>query len=316
MHRVSFLIPLLPLVLVTPAHAAEIVVDGQDACLAIGGDWASGETCVVHRLVVPQGTTLVIAAGVGLASDGPIRNYGVLDTRGWFRPDGPTLNRGTLITRGITVNGDELTNEGTFLNYGWLHPHSRIASYGVFENEGYFETCTGQFENYGYMRNGNAIENWGGLIVNHAIAVNDGYIYNPSDWYEIANYGGFENNGEVINHGVLPVGCGGAWYGTGTFSGNPVEYEPCDPALAIEQLNADIFELGPQQEDFLTKAQVVSLTSKTARAGKRPGESAALVEAFVEEVGELVADGVLPRHIGASLIGRVDRIAVLLAGGA
>lgn len=317
MTRIAVLVLLLSSCLVAPARSADIVIDGEAGCTAIGGEWTAPVTCAVHHLVVQAGTTLVFAAGVGLVSDGPAFNYGVVETHDYFRSDGPFYNRGSLLTYGLTVNENLLSNERTFLNYGWLHLHGLIANYGWFENEGTLETCAGPFVNYGYMRNGNAIENWGTLIVNHGIAVNEGYIYNPdSDWYRIPNYGGFENSGVVDNDGSMPVGCGGAWYGDGHYGGNPVEYEPCDPAVAIGVLNAYISGLGAQGSDILTKAQIVSLTSKTARAGKRPGEAAALIEAFVEEVGGLVADGSMPSYIGVSLVGRVDRIAVLLAGGA
>ena len=49
-----------------PAHAADILLDGEVSCLSIGGAW-SGGTCTVDRLSVPADTRLY-ARFVGLSA--------------------------------------------------------------------------------------------------------------------------------------------------------------------------------------------------------------------------------------------------------
>jgi hypothetical protein len=45
------------------AAAADIVLDGEAACVAIGGAWAAA-ACKVERLKVPAGTRLFTIRGV------------------------------------------------------------------------------------------------------------------------------------------------------------------------------------------------------------------------------------------------------------
>jgi hypothetical protein len=85
-----------------PARAADIVIDGEAACLSIRGAWGYS-SCTVDRLIVPAGTRMVIASGVGFYPASLI-NDGVLETNGRFDP-GPFTNRGTLKTTGPRSTG-------------------------------------------------------------------------------------------------------------------------------------------------------------------------------------------------------------------
>lgn len=288
-----------------PAAAADIILDGEAACHAIGGVWRYSASCEVARLVIPTGTRLVVASGVGF-SVGDLVNDGVLETRSHFTPTGTLTNRGTLVTSGITVNSGPLYNFGTWVNHGWLHPHNAVFNERIFVNDGLFETCSGQFVNRGFMRNLNDIANWGGLIINIGLAVNEGVLYNPEGSYTIENHGAIDNLGTLENWGQVVGYCGSALYGAGTLLGNPVEAEPCEPELAVGVLGNVVLALHPA--GVLSKDQTILLSSLLYKAGKRleqGNEDAAVeqLEAFVAEVGRAVAAGV-PEVFGRSLIAR------------
>jgi len=135
--RCGVLVLASSMLLPSPARAADIVIDGEAACLSIRGEWGYS-SCTVDRLVVPAGTRLVVADSVAFYPRELI-NDGELETNGRFDP-GPFTNRGTLITNGITVNWGLLVNRGTWVNHGWLHPHNAVINEWSFENDGFFET--------------------------------------------------------------------------------------------------------------------------------------------------------------------------------
>jgi hypothetical protein len=291
-----------------PAKAADVLLDGEAACYSLRGEWQYGGSCTLGRLVVPAGTRLVTGSSVTLTT-GVVINDGTIETNGTFRPNGTLINRGTLVTNGMTVNAAPLYNRGTWFNHGWLHPHSLVVNEWNFEQNGYFETCTGWFVNRGYMRNSSALENWGGLVVNEGLAVNDGYVYNPSDGYRLENGGALENNGTIVNEGVALGKCGGAWYGSGDYSGNPIEFEPCLAADAVDVLANVVLGLNPA--GVLSRDDTLLLSSLLFKAGKRleeeqSSEAAILLDRFRAEVLRLMSEGLAP-VIGRSLVARADR---------
>ncbi|MBM3792179.1 MAG: hypothetical protein FJW35_17765, partial [Acidobacteria bacterium] len=315
------------------AHAEHHLVDGAQGCFAIGGEWQPGDyqggTCRVPRLVIDADDTLTVVAGVNLTIDGNGRNYGSVETQGRFRPNGTFYNRGTLTTEGITVPGYLIVNTGIFVNRGWLHTHGQIDNYGIFENEGrgFIETCSGAIINYAYMHNASDsyIDNWFVLIRNEGFLVNDGHMYNPSgDSYRIENFGAFENAGDIYNGGVIWNACGGAFYGGGSISGNPPEYQDCDPEYLLYDLISRVLKAGSPPTPTLCKSDVRSLTDYLARAAKdvarwysapeiyssAPAE--AKVQAFMAEVRALTAAGTLPEYLGAALVGWAERILVVI----
>jgi hypothetical protein len=301
----------------SPVHATEVIVDSEAGCLAIGGQMVYTTHCHVdRRLVVPAGTRVVLDRSFSLTVTGPVFVDGILQTDGRFDPNGGLTNRGTLLTRGTTVNGGLLVNEATWVNEGWLHPHAGVVNTGEFTNDGYFETCGGGFENRGLMHNRASIENWSGWMLNAGIWVNDGDIYNPEgDSYRFVNRGALENNWMFWNEGLLTGECGSVWYGDGYFSGIPLAYEPCAPAIAAERLTDVVLGFGPPQADVLTKDDTISLTESLARAAKRldahndPAAEAALRQ-FIDDVASL--SGTLPPHISRALVAWAERILELM----
>jgi hypothetical protein len=310
--RISVLLLVFLAISAISSVGRDYVVDGSEGCRAIGGEWFPN-ACLVHRLVVQAGSTLTVAPGVYFSSDGPIYNYGRVDIAGTFTPYGPVYNRGTFLF-GQLFNGAPVLNYGTMVGRGWIHPHESFENYGVFENHGYFETCSSWLYNRGYLHNSGGIANWSGMMVNEGIIVNDDYFHNPSGpYYRFDNIGAFENNGVFENGGVVWCACGGAWYGTGSIDGFPVEFEACESGNAVDRLNAAVIQLGPQAAGYLSKGQVIRLTSLAAEAGKRlasgrPDDASALLRLFVQEVGGLAGEGALPRYMADALIARANRI--------
>jgi hypothetical protein len=302
---------------VTPAGAEDLLVDGPDGCAAINGEWQiASYSCLVHSLVVGSEDTLIVAVGTGLRSDGPIFNYGRMDVRGTFRLNAAFSNRGTLETSGLTVNQAPITNSGTYINYGWLHTEGGLENYGFFENRGLFETCMGALVNHAYMHNVNDIANWGGLIVNNGITVNDGSLYNPDGSYYVVNNGAFENRRTVENWGTVTSTCGSAFYGAGSVLGNPVAHEPCNPAQAVQLLTSRLFELGVQGR--LSKAEVKRLTGYTGKATKAliaasPGSALVELHTLIGDVQALLDAQRLPEYIAHALIGWAEAIVELIS---
>jgi hypothetical protein len=153
------------------------------------------------------------------------------------------------------------------------------------------------------------------------LAVNDGRIYNPdSDHYQILNAGALENNNFVENGSVdspetLKNLCGGAMYGPGAFLGGPVEYEPCEPAHAVNVLVNVVFALQPA--GVLSKDDALLLSGLLQKAAKRLGEGnesegISLLTTFNSEVARLTSEG-LADVIGRSLIARADRALAIVA---
>jgi len=292
----------------SPAIAEDLILDGEASCLAIGGVWDAVETCHVNDFTIAAGTTLVVMPGVTIISEGSLVIAG------------PLINHGTFVANGIIGTSAVIRNTGTFRNYGWLHPESPIENEGVFENEGLLDVCIGVVRNHAYMHNTGGIDNWG-RIENDGLIVNDGYIYNPDlGFVGITNFGAIENNHFVDNEGVVLCACGAAWYGSGSLTGNPVEYEPCDPGETIRRLVESVMDLGPTGKDRLSKGQIIGLVKVLGRAGKRlsmdhPDQARENLEVFVDEVGCLVAEGEMAVWIGQMLVARADRIIELLSLG-
>jgi len=285
---------------VSPAGAADMILDGEPGCLAIGGIWGGG-TCHVTDFTIAAGTNLIVMPGVRLTSDG------------YFTANGPIHNYGTFEPGGIIVNNAIILNWGTLINRGWLHPHSAIENEGIFENRGLLDICMGVVRNHAYMHNMDIIENWY-MIENEGLLVNDGYIHNPDlGFVGITNFGAIENNETVDNEGVVLCACGAAWYGSGFLSGNPIEYESCDPGEAIRRLQESVMDLGPTGKDRLSKEEIIGLVKVLGRGGKRlamghPDLALENLEVFVGEVGRIVAEGGLAAWIGQMLVARGDRI--------
>jgi hypothetical protein len=295
------------------AQADTLLLDGPPACASLGGQWDYG-TCRVTRLIVQAPDTVVVHETVGLAVDGTSYNYGRLAPRGTFQQFGVLHNRGTLVTEGLTVPSGVLINAGTFVNRGWIHTHGVIENHGVFENEspGFMETCSGPVINHAYFHNASALDNWGGLVVNHGVLVNDGSIYNPDGDYSIVDSGALENRGSIDNGGRFSVPCGGVVYGEGRFDGTPPDYAECAPGPAARLLAARVRDLGRPPGGILSKLDALALVDALAPLAKAPSglapEGPLHVRLFVERVQALREAGRLPVHWAAALVAWAERL--------
>lgn len=237
----------LSVVVPWPAHAADVLLDGEVPCLSLGGSW-SGGTCTVDRLVVPAGMRLY-AVSVGLSA-GKVIVDGTLEIRGGsFRVTRLLLNRGSLSTYSFVVITGPMKNQGTWANGSQFFSEHTVVNEWNFFNTGTFESAmfvnTGGAFNYtGWIRNA------GGSLVNKGYLLNAGYLDNPPGAI-IENTGAIENDdGTFFNAGTALSLCGSAWHFQplgpfpGTPVGNPVEFQPCAPADAVGVLGNYVLTLG------------------------------------------------------------------------
>jgi hypothetical protein len=272
-----------------PASAADIVLDGEAACLSIGGVW-SGAACAVDRLIVPADTRLFTVMGISL-STGELVIDGVLQIEGDFEPTRTLLNRGTLITRSFIVSRAQLLNQGTWLNQGSFYSDSTVVNEWIFDNRGIFETRAGMFINRGYtvIVSGAHIWNSGGLMVNEGNVYNYGYLHNPA--------GSILDNAGVIvtydatlfNYGRALGRCGSAYYFQYPWYlvGNAVEFEPCSGADAVGALANDVLALGNRR--VLSKDDTILLSGLLFKSSKRlqtgdEVQGVELLQMFIAEV--------------------------------
>lgn len=318
-YRTCLFVSLFAFCLAAPSAAEDAVVDGPDGCLALRGEWIPPATCDLRHLVVEPGDRVMFESTVTFTTSGPLFNYGRLEVRGNFLPSQEVTNRGTLIMGGLTVNSATLANEGTLINRGWLHNHAGVVNRAVFLNQGFFETCNGALVNHAFMRSTGDIENWGSMISNLGILVNEGRLYNPDgDTYVVHNTGGLENLSTVENGGTLRNTCGAALYGAGTVSGVDPIYDPCDPALALQLLTTRVLDSGQFALGSLTKKDVRLLSGHLARAAKALGvgdaaAAAGWVEQFSADVQAVEAEGRIAPPLAAAYVGWADRLVALLS---
>ena len=269
------------------AAAADIVLNGEAACLSIGGAW-SGAACKVDRLKVPADTRLFTIRGVALSA-GDVLIDGLLQIEGDFEATRTLHNRGTLITRSFIVNQAQVLNQGAWLNQGTFHSDETVVNEWYLENWGLFQTRSGDFINRMYIviAPGGQIWNSGGLMVNEGYVSNFGYLINPSTLDNAGVILTFDatlfNNGRAIGR------CGSAYYVRfpGIFVGNPVEVEPCTDSDAVGALADYVFDLGKRRlmdkHDAIEFRNLLKKSSKRLEKGDQ-AEGLALLQAFLAEV--------------------------------
>jgi hypothetical protein len=140
------------------AAAADIFLDGEAACLSIGGAW-SAATCTVDRLIVPADTRLFTVREVGLTT-GELVIDGLLQIDGGFEATRMLLNRGTLITRSLVVSQAKMWNRGTWLNQGAFYSDNSVVNDWILDNRGIVQTRSGVFANRGYAVIGPGAQIW------------------------------------------------------------------------------------------------------------------------------------------------------------
>ena len=298
-----------------PAHAADILLDGEESCLSIGGAW-SGGTCTVDRLSVPAATRL-FARFVGLSAR-EVFVDGTLDISGGsFRVTGPLLNRGRLTTSSFVVITGPMDNLGTWENRSQFFSENTVLNAWNFYNTGSFESA--MFINRGGVLNFTGwIRNSGGTFVNEGFMLNAGYLDNPGGAI-LDNRGAIENyDGTTFNSGQALSRCGTAWifqsFGPfpGTPVGNPVEFEPCEPTTQVASLGYDVLVLG--WHGVISEADAIVLSTHLFSAKEllslgRVEEAVALLQRFNAEVSGLSGGWY---GLGYSLILRANRALELI----
>jgi len=268
--------------------AADVVLDGEAACISIGGAW-SGATCTVDRLTVPADTRLFTIEGVTL-STGDLVIDGHLEIGGGFEATRTLHNRGTLITRSFIVNQAQMLNRGVWLNQGVFLSDQTVVNEGYFLNSLFFEARTGQFINRMYAVTFSAeILNSGGLMVNEGYVQNYGYLTNPAG-STLDNAGVILTyDATLFNNGVAIGRCGSAYYVEfpGAFVGNPVQLEPCTDSDAVGALAEYVFDLGKRRlmakRDAIELRKVLKASSKRLKKGDQ-AEGLELLQAFIAAV--------------------------------
>jgi hypothetical protein len=293
-----------------PAVAADIVLDGEAACVSIGGTW-SGAACTVDRLTVPADIQLFTIRGVALLT-GDLVIDGLLQIEGDFEATRTLHNRGTLITASFIVNQAQMLNQGYWLNQGEFLSDETVVNEGYFETQGVFQARTGEFINrmYTVIFSGGNFLNSGGLMVNEGYVANNGFFNNPAG-STLDNAGVILTyDATFINFGRALGRCGSANYfpppPPPSFFGNPFELEPCTDAVAVGALADYVFDLGKRR--LLDKHDAIELRNILKKSSKRlekgdQAEGLALLQAFIAEVprrtGFPVSDVLLARGFRA-----------------
>jgi hypothetical protein len=271
------------------AAAADIVLNGEGACLSIGGTW-SGAACAVDRLKVPADTRLFTVQGVGLSA-GDVFIDGLLQIEGPFEATRTLHNRGTLITRSFILNQAEVLNQGAWLNQGTFQSDETVVNEWYLENWGLFQVRSGAFINrmHTVIAPGGQIWNSGGLMVNEGYVNNAGYLNNPAG-STLDNAGVILTfDATLFNFGRAVGRCGSAYYVPfpGIFVGNPVEVEPCTDSDAVANLADYVFDLGKRRlmdkHDAIELRNILKKSSKRLEKGDQ-AEGLALLQTFIAEV--------------------------------
>ena len=300
-----------------PAHAADILLNGEAPCLAIGGTW-SGGSCTVDHLVVPADTrlfaTLINLSAGKVIVDGTLQILG-----GSFRVTGPLVNRGLLTTYSFVVITGPMWNRGTWENRSLFLSENTVVNEWNFYNLGTFESAMfinkgGVFNYTGWIRNS------GGSMVNRGYLLNAGYLDNPMGAV-LENRGAIENyDGTFFNAGTALGMCGSAWHfqALGPFPGapvgNPVEFQRCSPTHAVDRLGKYVLKLGRQgvlnKADTMVLADLLSQARVLLKSGSE-AEAVALLNMFNAEVRGRVGGGGW-YGLGYSLILRANRALELI----
>jgi len=272
------------------AAAAVIVLDGEAACVSIGGAWTAG-TCTVDRLVVPAGTYLItpLSPVRVTLSTGEVLIDGGLEIEGSFEVTRSIVNRGTLINAGsFIVNQAQMLNQGYWWDYLGFVSDGTVVNEGYFHNQGSFQARTFINRMYTVFVEGEIL-NSGGLMVNEGYVGNDAFLNNAAG-STLDNAGVILTyDGSMLNLGRALGRCGSAYYvlWPGAFWGNPIELEPCTDAVAVGALADYVFDLGKRR--LLDKHDAIELRNMLKKSSKRlekgdQAEGLALLQAFIAEV--------------------------------
>ena len=266
--RCGVLVLLCSAALPWTAHAADILLDGEAPCLAIGGAWTSG-TCTVDRLVVPAGTRLIAVQDVTL-STGDLLINGALEIFGGFEATRSVENRGTLHTYSYFVITAPMINRGMWDAYAGVWANNTFVNEWEFQNRSDFQIGSGVFMNWGFTINAPGSWFYGGFI-NQGVFYNTGSVFtshgNPLD-----NFGAYwQYDGATFNDGTTIGRCGSVFdlseFPYGLFEGNPIEFEPCQPSTVVAALGQSVFGLG--QIGVLSKHDSQALSLLLSKAFQR-----------------------------------------------
>ena len=275
-----------------PAAAAVIVLDGEAACVSIGGAWTAG-ICTVDRLVVPGGTGLTVMEEVTL-STGDLLIDGYLELRGGFEATRSITNRGTVDNYSYIILTAPMLNRGMWWNISGLQATNTVVNEGGFENLGDVTIGPGVFVNWGHT--GNAGLHFdtiaGGSIINEGHLENNGQMENRPGSV-IDNAGSLRIYDAVMfNNGRLLGRCGSAWEleqptPVDPIVGNPIEFEPCQPSEAVAALGRSVLAFGQRgmhsKKDTKVLFRLLAKAFKRLEAG-RTAEAVAFLHTFNTEV--------------------------------
>ena len=164
-----------------------------------------------------SGGTIIIYGGTinnlrgMIHNNGTITNFEIMFNSGVFdNNSGGTFNNsgGGIITNGTITNSGTIINNGTFYNYGTMTSNANITNSGFISNgliNGPIVIGNGTINNLGGILN-----NSGGGIINYPGSTISNTI------------------GTITNSGSISKLCGSFIHNSGTITGNPIIYPPCD----------------------------------------------------------------------------------------
>ena len=189
-------------------------------------------------LVINNGTFNIFGE-IGIA--GVLNNYDTINNSGTIMMDvinnyGTINNDATIVMFGFdnkgTINnkpsgtmGGSLLTSGTINNFGILGLEYGANS-GIINNNGtiFSGGDFGLFDNSGIINNNGTITIQGDIVTLNNLSTG---IVNNNANATINNYGTYNNAGTTNNNGTINNKCGATFKDTGTFTGNPVDYEIC-----------------------------------------------------------------------------------------
>ena len=198
-------------------------IENNDRIINYGTFTTSGgfHMSAARGAVVINNGTFNIFGEFGLGQPGPFINYGTINNSGTIRIDG-LGNYGT-------INNDAFLLPFGFDNLGTINNKPNAVMVAPNENRGTINNFGKIEPGDGRRDNSGTINNYGKLTIGGNVGLNNlstGTINNNAS-ATIDNYAIFNNAGTLNNAGTINNKCGATFNDTGTFTGNPVDYEIC-----------------------------------------------------------------------------------------
>ena len=170
--------------------------------------------------------------GAVLINNGTFNIFGEFGGIGFTNYD-TVNNKGTIRVDGLgnygTINNDAFLVPFGFSNFGTINNKPNAVMVAPDENRGTVNNFGKIEPGDGRQDNSGTINNYGKLTIGGNVGLNNlstGTINNNAS-ATIDNYAIFNNEGTINNAGTINNKCGATFNDTGTFTGNPVDYEIC-----------------------------------------------------------------------------------------